>query len=93
MSRHVLVIHTMFDDVFDFMPPFLGLFSLIQRFLIERLDQFVDCTLHRFDHARFRPVWCGGCHRRRYHSQSSTIPKRSNSCASFIFITLMTVVS
>ena len=34
-SRHFLVIHTMFDDFFDFMPPFFGLFRLLQGFVIK----------------------------------------------------------
>ena len=71
MSRHFLVIHRMFDDVFDVVPPFFGLFWLIQRIVIESLDQIVGCTLHRFGRARFSLVWCGGGHRMRGHSQSS----------------------
>jgi hypothetical protein len=61
----------MFDDFFDFMPPFFGLFRLLQGFVIENLDQVVDRTLHRFGRALFSPVWCGGGQRRRCHDLSS----------------------
>lgn len=40
-SRHFLVNHTMFDDFFGFVPPFFGLFRLLQSFVIEDLDQVV----------------------------------------------------
>ncbi|HEV8328145.1 MAG TPA: hypothetical protein VGQ08_11725 [Nitrospiraceae bacterium] len=93
MFRHFLVIHTMFEDVFDFMPPFFGLFWLIQRFVIENLDQIVGRTLHRFGRARFSPVWCGGGIEGDAIVSPATIPKRNNRCASFVIITLMMVVA
>ena len=58
--RHFLVIHTMFDDLFDFMSPFFGLFRLLQGFVIKDSDQIVDRTLDRFGRARFSSDLRGG---------------------------------
>jgi hypothetical protein len=46
--RHFLVIHAMFDDLFDFMSPFFGLFRLLQGFVIEDSDQIANCGLYCF---------------------------------------------
>jgi hypothetical protein len=50
----------MFDDLFDFMSLFFGLFRLLQGFVITDSDQIVDRNLDRFGRARFSSDLRGG---------------------------------
>jgi hypothetical protein len=60
----------MFDDLFDFMSLFFGLFRLLQGFVITDSDQIVDRNLDRFGRARFSSDLRGGGQWRRCNAQS-----------------------
>ena len=91
MSRHFLVTHRMFDDVFDVVPPFFGLFRLIQRFVIESLDQIVGCTFTASAVLELVSFGVVVAIEGEAIVSPATIRKRNNSCASFMIITLMHV--